>query len=83
MEGGGVELKYHAIHVCKLRWNYGTSGEWGSEGLVNVVGNTVGTGRKKSVHWVSKMVQAMVRAAERRAGTQHEWQIVRKMKLRA
>ena len=46
MEGGGAELKYQAIHVFKLRWNYGTPGEWGSEGLVNVVGNTVGTGRR-------------------------------------
>ena len=44
--GRGAELKYRAIHVCKLRWNYGTSGEWGSEGLVNVMGNTVGTGRR-------------------------------------
>ena len=42
----GTELKCRAIHVCKLRWNYGTSGEWGSEGLVNVVGITVGPGRK-------------------------------------
>ena len=44
--GGGEELKYRAIHVCKLRWNYGTSGELGREGLVNVVGNTVWTGRR-------------------------------------
>ena len=44
--GRGAELKYRAIHVCKLRWNYGTSDEWGSEGLVNVVGSTVGSGRR-------------------------------------
>ena len=41
--GRGAELKYRAIHVWKLRWNFGTSGGWGSEGLVNVVGNKVGT----------------------------------------
>ena len=46
VEGGGAELKYRAIHVCKLRWSYGTSGEWGSEGLVNVMGSTAGTGRR-------------------------------------
>ena len=55
----------------------------GGEGLVYVVGNKVGTGRKEGLHWVSKVVKAMVGAAERRAGTQYEWQIVRKMKLRA
>ena len=41
--GRGAELKYRAMHVCKSRRNYGTSGGWGSEGLVNVVGNAVGT----------------------------------------
>ena len=41
--GRGAELKYWAMHVCKSRRNYGTSSGWGSEGLVNVLGNTVGT----------------------------------------
>ena len=44
--GWGAELKHRAILVWKLRWKFGTSSGWGSEGLVNVVGNTVGTGRK-------------------------------------
>ena len=44
--GRGAELKCQAIHVCELRWSCSTSGEWGSEGLVNVEGNTVGIGRK-------------------------------------
>ena len=30
------------------------------------------------MHWVSKVVKAMVGAAERRADIQHEWHIVRK-----
>ena len=33
--------------------------------------------------WVRKVVKAMVGAAERRAGTEYEWHILRKMKLRA
>ena len=35
------------------------------------------------MHWVSKMVKAVIGAPESRADTQHEWQIVRKMKLHA
>ena len=31
------------------------------------------------MHWVSKVVTAVVEAAKRRADTQHEWHIVRKM----
>ena len=49
----------------------------GSEGLVNVEGNTVGIGRKLGVYWVSKVAEATVGAAERRADIQHEWHIVR------
>ena len=49
----------------------------GSEGLVNVEGNTVGIGRKYGVYWVSKGAEATVGAAERRADIQHEWHIVR------
>ena len=30
------------------------------------------------MHWVSKVVEAMVGAAERRADIEHEWNIVRK-----
>jgi len=30
------------------------------------------------VHWVSKVVEATVRAAERRADVEHEWNIVRR-----
>ena len=44
--GRGAELEHRAILVWKLRWKFGTSSGWGSEGLVNVVGNTVGTGRR-------------------------------------
>ena len=32
----------------------------GSEGLVDVNGKTVGIGRKSGVHWVIKVVEAMV-----------------------
>ena len=45
-EGRGAEFRYRAIHVWKLKWKFGTSGGWGSEGSVNVVGNTVRRGRK-------------------------------------
>ena len=43
-----------------------------------MVGNTVGTGRRKGVDWVRKVVKATVGAAEKRAGIQHEWHIARK-----
>ena len=43
-----------------------------------MVGNTVGTGRKSGVHWVSKVVKATVGAAEGKADIQHEWHIARK-----
>ena len=45
--------------------------------MVNVEGNTVGIGRKQGVYWVSKVAEATVGAAERRADIQHEWHIVR------
>ena len=66
------------LFVWKSRWRFGTSSGWGSEGLVNVVGNTVGIGRKYCLHWVSKVVKAMVGAAERRDDIQNEWHISRK-----
>ena len=44
--GRGAELKHRATLVCKLRWKFGASSGWGSERFVNVVGNTVGTGRR-------------------------------------
>ena len=50
-------------------------------GLVNAEGNTVGIGRNKGVHWVSKVVKATAGAAERRADMQHEWHIVTKDEL--
>ena len=45
--------------------------------MVNVEGNTVRIGRKLGVYWVSKVAEATVGAAERRADIQHEWHIVR------
>ena len=45
--------------------------------MVNVEGNTVGIGRKLGVYWVSKVAEATVGAAERRADIQHEWHIAR------
>ena len=73
-------LEHRAILVWKIRWKFGTSSGWGSEGegLVKVAGNMVGTCRKQGVHWVSKVVKAMIGAAERRAVSQNELYIVKK-----
>lgn len=46
MEGGSAELKYRAIRLWRLRWNFGTSGVWGGKGFVKMVGTMAGTGRK-------------------------------------
>ena len=58
--GMGEELKYRAIRLWKLRWNFGTSGGWGSKGLIKVVGFTVGTGHGESLHWSSKAVRVVL-----------------------
>ena len=44
-------------------------------------GNTVGIGQKLGVHLVSKVAEATVGAAERRADIQLEWHISRKDEL--
>ena len=36
--------------LWELRWNVGTSGGWGSKGLVKVVGNMVGTGHEQGLY---------------------------------
>ena len=48
-------------------------------GLVKVVGNMVGTGRGKGVHWSSKAVRAMLEATEGRINILKDYHIIGKM----
>ena len=52
--------------ICFREWEsiVGTSGGWGSKGLVKVVGSTVGTGHGQGVHWSSKAVRVVLEALE-------------------
>ena len=67
--------------MWELWWNVGTPGEWGSKGLVKVVGIMARTGHSQGVYWGRMVVRATVGAAGGIAGTQHDFHIVRKITI--